>query len=73
MFGLLTIDEGPPLSMTAGPATSAGLVVSVSSLLYFFFDKFLFWVIVVREDGRRIFFDQFQYWVIVVRVSSDRR
>ena len=25
MFGLLAIDGGPPLSMTAGPATSAGL------------------------------------------------
>ena len=26
MFGLLTIDEGPPLSMTDGRALSAGLV-----------------------------------------------
>ena len=28
MFGLLTIDEGAPLSMTAGRATSAGLIKS---------------------------------------------
>ena len=31
MFGLLTIDEGPPLSMTAGRATSAGLLIYLSS------------------------------------------
>ena len=30
MFGLLTIDEGPLLSMTAGRATSAGLAVLTS-------------------------------------------
>ena len=61
MFGLLTIDEGPSLSMTAGRATSAGLIVIITIILIITITIIITTIIIIvikqergDHEGRRI-------------------